>query len=441
MTPRLRRDACPTIAVPIETGDGLLARLPPAGPLKAAALLTVADAARRFGNGIVEVTARGSIQVRGLTATSTEGFVAALAEAGVADARPAILAGPLAGHDSNETADVRPLVRALRDAVVAVGLGARLAPKASVVIDGGGPLHLDAIDADLRLVATDGGYFHVGIGGDAATARPVGLIDAGGALPAALAVLRMIAALGPAARGRDLDPAGVVSAIGARRGDATPARRPQAEPVGVHRLRDGAVAVGVGLPFGQTDAATLAALVEAARDCGATALAPAERRTLIGTGIAPAQAATYQDRAARLGFIVAAGDPRRSVIACPGAPVCASGRMPARAVAADIAAAAVAILDGSVTLHISGCAKGCANPRTATLTLVGGEKGAGLVVEGRSGDPPLADIPSGDLGEATARVAAMVADARRRDETAAAAIARLGADRIASTFSREPANA
>ena len=38
------------------------------------------------------------------------------------------------------------------------------------------------------------------------------------------------------------------------------------------------------------------------------------------------------------GFIIDAADPRRSIAACPGSPACASGHIPARAIAAEIAA-------------------------------------------------------------------------------------------------------
>ena len=207
----------------METGDGLLARLPPVGPLSPDTIRAICAAAQPFGNGIVEITARGSIQVRGLSAGTAAPFTAALAEAGIRDAAPAILAPPLAGHDPNEIVDVRPLVRALRDAVAAAGLGARLAPKTSVVIDGGGSLHLDGIDADLRLVAIDDTRFHLGLGGTAAIAEPAGSVDRERAVDSVLAVLALLAEAGPAARGRDLDPATVASAIGAA--PASPPRR------------------------------------------------------------------------------------------------------------------------------------------------------------------------------------------------------------------------
>ena len=46
------------------------------------------------------------------------------------------------------------------------------------------------------------------------------------------------------------------------------------------------------------------------------------------------------DAAQAAGFITDAADPRRSIAACPGSPACASGHIPARAIAAEIAASA-----------------------------------------------------------------------------------------------------
>ena len=50
-----------------------------------------------------------------------------------------------------------------------------------------------------------------------------------------------------------------------------------------------------------------------------------------------------------------------------------------------IAEAARSFLDGSLTIHISGCAKGCAHPGAAALTFIGPNR---LVIQGRAGDPP-----------------------------------------------------
>ncbi|TIU02865.1 MAG: precorrin-3B synthase, partial [Mesorhizobium sp.] len=99
---------------------------------------------------------------------------------------------------------------------------------------------------------------------------------------------------------------------------------------------------------------------------------------------------------ATLGFVTNPTDPRTRIAACPGAPACASGRIATRDIAETIAAEDGDILDSSFTLHISGCAKGCAHPGPAALTLVGGENGAGLVVDGTAKALPAGYRPGYD---------------------------------------------
>jgi precorrin-3B synthase len=434
-----RRNACPTIARPMETGDGLLARLPPADPLTLARMAALLGAARRFGNGIVEVSARGSLQLRGLSAGTTTAFAATLAAEGIVDSRPAIHVPPLAGLAAGESPGPARLRNALREAVAAEGLGSRLAPKLSVVIDGPGRLHLDALDADLRIYLADG-RAALSLGGDAATARPIGSVPAARAADAALHVLAMLAAPGPTARGRDLDAPAVAAELATTPG-ARPAPRAPARTIGLHPLADGRAALGFGLPFGSTDATRMEALLAAATEAGASHVAPAPERTLLVIGL-PADAATgFRDTAARLGFIIDAADPRRSVAACAGAPACASGLMSARDIADAASEAAQTLLDGSVTLHLSGCAKGCARPGPATLTLVGTAEGLALAVDGRAEAARPTGLAVTQAVAAVAGLAHAVGAERRTGETAAETIARLGVHRLATALSREPADA
>jgi precorrin-3B synthase len=88
---------------------------------------------------------------------------------------------------------------------------------------------------------------------------------------------------------------------------------------------------------------------------------------------------------ARAGFIVTPDDPRRAVAACPGAPACRSGTTPVPDHAARLAQA-LAPLAG-LTAHVSGCAKGCAHPGPADLTLVGRDGAYDVVLAG----PPSAE--------------------------------------------------
>jgi len=107
----------------------------------------------------------------------------------------------------------------------------------------------------------------------------------------------------------------------------------------------------------------------------------------------------------RSAFIVRADDPRRHVIACAGAPICASADIAARALAPQIAAAAAPHLDGSFKIHISGCAKGCAHPAPAALTVVGTPAGCALISNGSTRERAVATIATNELPAAIAEIA------------------------------------
>jgi precorrin-3B synthase len=178
LTSPQRRGACPGLSAPMMTGDGLLVRLLPIGTIALDAFAALSAAARQHGNGIIEVTSRGSIQVRGLNAASAPRFAAAVAALGIAgeDGIP-VLINALAGLDAIDIIDAGALAADLRLALARRSLAARLSAKVSVAIDDGGLLNLDGIAADVRLraEAIDGvAVFCVSVGGDGQSATPVG---------------------------------------------------------------------------------------------------------------------------------------------------------------------------------------------------------------------------------------------------------------------------
>ena len=378
------RGACPRLAAPMPTGDGLLARLVPAGPIPLRGLAGLCAAALTYGNGTMEITARGSLQIRGLTPDSAPGFADRVSALGIeiSDGVP-VLADPLPG-DPAALIDANALAGRLRQALAASGLA--LAPKVSVIVDGGGRLHLDALTADMRVraVATaDGPLLHVAVAGDGASATPLCTVAPDVACAAVLCLLASIAAHGPEARAADVLRSGGIAAfqdaIRSRLALEPPAPpRLPAEMVGVHALKDDFYALGVGLAFGHAQALTLRALTDITRAHGALWARPAPDRALLLGPFQRTKIRTMRDEARRLGFAVDPSDPRRRIVACPGAPTCASGLIAARSLAAEIAASA-AFTGVGVAVHVSGCAKGCAHPSPAPLTIVGTAQGVGLV--------------------------------------------------------------
>ena len=321
------------------SGDGLLMRVKPfGGRLDADDLRVIADVAERFGNAVVELTGRGNLQLRGLSQTSAASACAVLVAARLADPDPA-------RERRRNVIAVPPC----DDALVA-GIEATLSE-----IEGLPPKFCVAVgDVAADIVVRDG---FVGAGGQWEPCAPA-------ALPAAVRrIATRLAAENspPFPWGRGLG------------GGGTRHQPPGPLPPTPSPERRGSSML-LGLPFGQTDAASLRALSD---HIGQAELHTTPWRAL---HLAPAQdPASF----ATLGFITDRDDPRTSISACIGAPGCTGATTPTRAHAAFLASL------GLRHLHISGCAKGCAHPGPAT-TLTGGHGRYDLVRHGRASDPPEA---------------------------------------------------
>lgn len=132
---------------------------------------------------------------------------------------------------------------------------------------------------------------------------------------------------------------------------------------------------GLAVPFGRLEAPQLRALVEACAAAGGSEIRLSPWRAL------------YVDAVVDVpGFIVDEDDPLLRIEACPGAPACASATVDTRTEARRLAA-----MDIPGSIHVSGCAKGCARSAPADLTLVGREGRFGVVRNGTARDPVMDD--------------------------------------------------
>jgi precorrin-3B synthase len=404
------------------SGDGLLARLRPTGTISPSSFAALCAAAQEFGNGVVEITSRGSIQIRGLTAASAPPFAEAVTALAIAaENGTPVHTNALAGLDAEEILDAGSVAANLRRMLTHTSLPARLAHKLSVAIDGGGALGLDSLAADIRLCAdlvNGAAVFRVGVAGNAATAADLGVVTPANGVEAVRRLLEIIARHGRTARARD-----IVAADGAAQFAAalaglviapnhSGARKLTrlADPISRHLLRDGSFAFGVGLAFGHADAATLERLAQAANNCGAAGIRAVPDRALLVVGLTDQTVPTVAAEAERLGFVVRGDDPRRYVVACAGAPVCAAAHIAARTLAPTVAEAARAHLDRDFRIHISGCAKGCAYAGAASLTVVGRHDGCAVIANGSVRDTAVALVAANELPWA---IAEKMRDAKR----------------------------
>src|SRR3982074_771363 len=94
------RGACPSIAAPMQTGDGLLVRLIPVEPMDIDKLCILCTAAEEHGNGIIEITQRGGLQLGGLreAPVSVLANIIAALEIGAGEGPP-LVTSPLLGLD------------------------------------------------------------------------------------------------------------------------------------------------------------------------------------------------------------------------------------------------------------------------------------------------------------------------------------------------------
>jgi precorrin-3B synthase len=251
-------------------------------------------------------------------------------------------------------------------------------------------------------------------------------------------LLDQIATRHPGARARDFAADGTTAALSAAIAahlveGPLPPQRPPAEIVATHLLNDGSVARGFALAFGHTTADSLSRLAGAAADQGARSVRPAPGRALLAIGLSHAAAERLAARAADENFIVDAADPRRQVVACAGAPACDAALLATRQWAPQVAEAASTLLDGSLTIHLSGCSKGCAHPGRAALTVVGPGH---VVLGGSAGDAPQASVTLHSLMAGLGRLERQ----RLHGEPSARMTARIGDSRVLEVLLGEPRN-
>ncbi len=351
---------CPGALRPMMSGDGLVVRVRPlGGQLTAAQAAGIAQAAAAHGNGLIDLSSRGNVQLRGVTEATHPSLIADLRALGLIDAdaqteaRRNLLVTPFADRTTDELA--ARLGAALRDAPELPG-------KFGFAVDTGDAPVLRDIAADIRLErAADGGLILRCDGAE--LGAPVSTADA----PAkAVALARWFVQAGGVQDGRGRMAAligrGVVPS-----GDLAGTKRPAkavAAPV------PGQVAQGmlVGFAFGQMHADTLAALAR----LGDVRVTPWRMLLIEGLGQVP----HLPD------VIVEADDPLRRVVACTGAPGCLQGHAPVR----NLARALAPLVPQGRLLHVSGCAKGCAHPGRADVTLVASPQGFDLIRGGCAQD-------------------------------------------------------
>jgi len=150
-------------------------------------------------------------------------------------------------------------------------------------------------------------------------------------------------------------------------------------------------ATPLGLPFGRADAATLVAIAELAEQHGNGTVLLGRSREIFVCGVREVDAVLKVADALEL--ITRARDSRRMVQACPGAPACAQAEGQTRALALAIAGALPNLCH---EIHVSGCAKGCACPRSTGAVVTARDGVYDIAFNAQAGDVPAMELLSAD---------------------------------------------
>lgn len=358
-----------------QAADGGLARVRiPGGVLTGLQWQALIAAAHELGNGQLELTSRGNLQLRGMAIGDETALAARLQDAGLLpslahERARNLLASPLSGRDGGGLLDIRPLIAEFDHALCARPALGELSGRFLFALDDGRADVL-AAEPDIAVTATSPDSMQLLLAG-----QPVGT-----KCPSHAAVELMLGAAegflaerrtqgGNAWRLAELadGPARVAARLGiADPAGYTPIPAPghetAAAPGRPIRQRDGASALVIGVPLGSLSTAQAKAFLR-------PELILTPWRSIVLPDLDADEVNELLAVCATLGMITDESDPLRNVTACTGRPGCASAL-------ADVRADAVATHRAGASappvlaVHWSGCARRCGRPAGTVIDLI-----------------------------------------------------------------------
>ncbi|TFV64094.1 precorrin-3B synthase [Geodermatophilus sp. DF01-2] len=379
---RGRADVCPGALQTHAAADGALARVRvPGGLLTGDQLRALAAAARELGDGALELTSRGNVQLRGLASGAEADLGDRLAGAGLLPSATHervrnVLASTLTGRAGGHV-DARPWARALDAGICAEPALAALPGRFLATLDDGrGDVALLGGDVGLRALGPDRVALTLAGADSGLRTTPDAAVAL--ALAATRGFLDERAAQGGTAwRLAELDDgprrvATALSSSGRHRGQVpSPARVEPlptllgeasgpplvGTPVGTFPQADGRVSLIAVVPLGRLTAEQADLLARLADE---VQLSP--WRSVVVPDLTEDAADDAAVVLHRTGMVLDAASPWTRVTACAGRPGCAKSLADVRADAARAVATGTLPADGA-RQHWAGCERRCGRPR------------------------------------------------------------------------------
>ena len=352
---------CPSAYRPMMSGDGLVVRVRPwLGHLSREQCIALSKLGEKYGNGVIDLTSRCNLQLRGVSADRHSELLNELVSSGVVS--------------SSEATDIAPAVNVTPHWVkgdlahqLAEELHSRfcespeLPGKFGIAIDTAPLAFLTSVSADIRLFKGDDQ--RVVVLADGARKGRSAVVRQ--AIDAVIELAEWFVETGGLEAGRMSRHLKNVSLPEDWCAD-------ESETFSGGACFPGAAIGGyiVGIPFGKLEAGELERV---AKHSGASGLRVLPKRMLF-----------LEDATNAPEWLICnPGNPLLIANACPGSPSCAQSSVETRALAKRLAKFQLG------TLHVSGCDKGCARRSAADITLIGNNGFFDLVKNGRASDTPV----------------------------------------------------
>ena len=346
---------CPSAYRPMESGDGLIVRLKPRfGRFTAWEFRQIGAYATQFGNGIIDITTRANLQIRGVSEAHYPALLEALRSDNIVHRKPHyeqvnLLVSPAVSQDS-QTQMIAEIIYGVCDQFK------DLPAKFGFVIDTGYERQLHRASGDVRI---ERGY------DDALLMRcdgvEAGLLTSLERLAKDLSELLNWFQEHSTAQNRRMKHLSQIVP------DRWTIDKPDAPKADLPLPSDKADIIAAA--YGQMKASGLAALTSGLSDDTAIYVLPNKSLMLTSGHFQKID-----------GYITSLEDPRLFIATCSGMPACGSAHINTHSLAEDIISEGC--LPTGMQLHISACAKGCASAHPTDICITGHEDAFDIVEKG-----------------------------------------------------------
>ena len=386
----VRPSACPGLLRIVPALDGGICRVKlPGGMLRSAQAQAIAEAARQHASGVLELTNRSNLQIRGVLPGQESILIDALLGAGLgsrvasADDVRNLLLSPAAGLDSQARMDVRPLANQLLDLLQDTPALHALSPKFALQLDGGEALAIREHPQDLWLAAEDEQHLLLGLAG-CPVDTPLARVEATQAVELVRQLLLLFLDLATPEQSRMRQLLAKIPAsellprlqtrldfpLQPAPANWQPAATISRSPAGIYpQAQSGLRMVAAGAQLGRLHAEQLLALAELSEHHGDGELRLTPWQGVLLGNVPESASRELLAALGELGLLIHADEPLLGLVACTGSAACARGLADSKHHALHLAEL-LRESGARPQVHLSACPRSCASARVQPYTLL-----------------------------------------------------------------------